>query len=117
MQCDSGLSSDSNVDLNVDPHHELSTLNRSLTVLGESPVMKRKAKGRYIKNKARKIEVAVRKKLEMCTGNVIAEGEGETSVQSHELEIIDPLKDKFRSCTKRSEKVLVFDGASKKLDS
>jgi hypothetical protein len=32
-------------------------------VLGESLVMKRKAKGRYIKNKARKVEFAVRKNV------------------------------------------------------
>jgi hypothetical protein len=102
-----GPSSDSNVDF-VDPDHELSTLNQSLMVLGESPVMKRKATGRYVKNKARKIDVAVRKRLDICTGSLIAEEEGKTSVQSPEMEIIDQLKDKFRSCTKRSEKVLIL---------
>jgi hypothetical protein len=59
----------------------------------------------YVEAKARKIEVAVKRKLELTIGSPISD---ETSVQSPDMEVIDQLKEKFKSCTKKSDKVLVL---------
>jgi hypothetical protein len=59
----------------ISPEHEISVLNASLSILGESPVIKRKLYTRtlYVKEKARKIESTVRRKIELGTGGSISD--------------------------------------------
>ena len=70
--------SDSLHDIFISPDHELSILNESLTVLGESPVVKRKASVavRY-SNKVRSVEPAVKRKLELITETVMEKSDEE----------------------------------------
>jgi hypothetical protein len=91
----------------ISPAHELSVLNESLRVLGESPIIHRKLRKTplYAKTKARKIESAVKKRIELCTGTLLSD---EMPVQSPDMEIINQLKKKFRSCTKNSEKIQIL---------
>ena len=99
--------SDSLHDIFISLDHELSILNESLTVLGESPVVKRKAgvSVKYSKNKVRSVESAVKRKLELITGTAIEESEEE---DSPDTEMIAQLKEKFRMSTKTSEKMQVL---------
>jgi hypothetical protein len=91
----------------VSPGHELSVLNASLCILGESPIEKRKAANQkfYGAEKARKISVAVKRRIELGTGSTLAD---EPEHENPEYEIIEQLKEKFRSCTKRSDKIHVL---------
>jgi len=60
----------------------------------------------YVKQKAGKIQKTVRKKLELITGFPLSESDPEQEVT--DTEMIYQLKEKFRSCTSRSEKVQVL---------
>lgn len=90
----------------VSQDNQLSLLNESLQVLGESPVVNRKVKTRvhYVKKKVKTIQTAVKRKLELVAGVSLDESEHEHA----ESEVIDQLKEKFRSCATRSEKVQVL---------
>ena len=90
---------------------DLSLLNSTLSAMGESPVVKKKAvrSHQYVAEKAKKIEVAVKRQLDLSTGSRLMECEGKmTTTGSDESEMIQQLKDKFKSCTKNSEKVHVL---------
>jgi len=93
--------------LYISPDHEISVLNASLSILGESPIIKRKLNTRalYVKEKARKIEGTVRRKIELGIGCAVSEAE---SVESPESEMLNQLKDKFKSSKKRSEKIQIL---------
>lgn len=99
--------SDSLHDIFISPDHELLQLNESLTILGESPVVKRKAciSLNYSKSKVRSVEAVVKRKLELISGNAIEESEAE---DSPDTEMIAQLKEKFRMSTKTSEKVQIL---------
>jgi hypothetical protein len=96
-------------DLYVSPDHELSLLNETLTAIGESPIVKRKMSTRplYAEKKAKAINTAVKKKLELVAGKVIPEVET-LDHESEYQEMIGQLKDKFKECKKRSERVQVL---------
>lgn len=91
------------------PDHQLVQLNTSLQVLGESPVVKRKIDTRvhYAKKKVKSIHTTVKRKLELITGEPLDESDEEPN-DPGASEIIDQLKEKFKSCSKRSEKVQVL---------
>jgi hypothetical protein len=93
------------------PEHELGQLNTSLQILGVSPVTKRKADTRvhYTRKKAKLIQTTVKRKLELVTGKPLNESETDVEEQnSADSEMIAQLQDKFKSCTKRIEKVQVL---------
>ena len=62
---------------------------------------------RYVKTKARKIEYAVKRKIELSLGASISSNE-ETETQNPEGEIIEQLKEKFKICSKNSEKLQIL---------
>jgi hypothetical protein len=97
-------------DAYVSPDHELSILNESLSVIGQSPIDRKKVKRpRYVERKAKSIKFAVKRKLELVTGSEILEKEeGIPDHNAEFIEMIDQLKNKFQSCKKRSEKVQVL---------
>ena len=102
-----GTSSDKD-DMFISPDHEISVLNASLSILGESPIIKRKLDTRalYVKEKVRKIESTVRKKIEISIGCSISDKESET--ESPEIEMINQLKEKMQSCTRKSDKIQIL---------
>jgi len=102
-------SSKSLTEVFISPDDELSVLNQTLVVFDESPVIKRKANTRvnYVAKKARSIESAVKRKLEIATGTPIPELNDPDS-QNPETEMLDQLKEKFKLCTKNSDKVQVL---------
>ena len=57
----------------VSPEVELSELNQSLSVLGESPVVKQKVytQVKYAHEKVKSIHASVKRKLELISGNII----------------------------------------------
>ena len=65
----------------ISPDHEISQLNASLFILGESPIMKRKLDTRalYVKEKTRKIQSTVMRKIELGIGHSVSD---EESVES-----------------------------------
>ena len=99
--------SDPSADIFVSPDHELLELDRSLKALHESPVVKRKAIAQvnYSKKKFKSITTTVKKKLELISGDSIDESLEE---DTPECEIVEQLKEKFLSCSKTSEKILVL---------
>jgi hypothetical protein len=92
------------------PDHQLVVLNQSLQVLGESPVCKRKAENRvnYAKKKVKAIESTIKKKLELSGVSIDASDSALNKADISSSEIIDQLKEKFKSCSKISEKVQVL---------
>ena len=92
------------------PDHQLVVLNQSLQVLGESPVCKRKAETRvnYVKKKVKALESTIKKKLELCGVSIDASDSALNTADISSSEIIDQLKEKFKSCSKMSEKVQVL---------
>jgi len=92
--------------------HELAIINKSLEVLGESPVCTRKVDTRvnYSLRKVRAIQTTVKRKLELIAG--VPLDEAECSHNQNEIisanEMIEQLKQKFHSCVKQSEKVQVL---------
>jgi len=94
-----------NPDVYEVPEEQLEVINESLQVLGESPLIKRKVHTRvkYVKEKAKAIHNTVKKKLELISGVPLSESDDEQ--QKQDSEMIHQLKEKFRSCTNRSEKV------------
>ena len=97
-------------ELFVSPDHELSLLNQTLVVIGESPIIKRKASTsvHYVEKKARSIESSVIRKLELETGNPTAEITEQEPVNNPESEMLEQLKEKFQMSTKKSDKVQVL---------
>jgi len=96
-------------DIFTSPSYELSVLNESVTVLGVSPIDKKKANVsvNYSKHKIRSVETAVRKKLELVRGAALEESEEEEE-DTAVSEMIKQLKDKFNMSTRTSEKVQVL---------
>jgi len=96
----------------VSPEHELSLLNSSLHMIGESPVVKRKINTRvkYVKDKVTRIQTSVKRKIELITGSALDEEERmeEEDCASSQTEIIDQLREKFKLCMKTSEKVQIL---------
>ena len=99
-------------EMEVMAYDELEQLNQSvLSSIGESPVSKRKLQrsDRYRKQKARKIQKSVSKVLQ-----VVSSCEQSISITEEEkqdsdgAEMIEQLKEKFKNCTKKSEKVQVL---------
>ena len=92
------------------PQDLLAELNTSLVVLGVSPVIKRKAQTRvnYVKKKAQSIHTTVKRKLEVITGESLDAVSEEEHNYSADNEIIDQLKEKFKSCSRSGEKVQVL---------
>lgn len=84
------------------PEHELLVLNSSLSVLGESPVMKKKlsSSAKYAQNKLAKVHKTVKKRLKMIAESTGSEEE-EEMMKDYESEIISQLKEKFQICTKK----------------
>ena len=69
----------------------LSLLNSTISALGESLVMKKKTvrSHQYVAEKARKIEVAVKRQLDLGTGSRLLECERQvTMTESDESEMI-----------------------------
>ena len=61
----------------VSPEHELSLLNSSLRMIGESPVVKRKINTRvkYVKDKVTRIQTSLKRKIELIAGSALDEEE------------------------------------------
>jgi len=93
----------------ISPEHQLSLINTSLCMLGESPVVKRKLTTRvnYVKTKIKRIQHTMKRKLELITDSRVEESTT-TLVDTSQTEMIDQLKEKFQSCTRRSEKIQVL---------
>ena len=103
--------SDSLHDIFDSPDYELSLLNGSATVLGLSPINRKKANVsvNYSKHKLRSVEAAVKRKLELVRGAALEESEEEQEEEDTAVtEMIAQLKDKFNMSTKKSEKVQVL---------
>lgn len=106
-------SNDIEGDLFVSPEYQLDTLNKSLQVLGESPVVKRKANTRvsYARNKAKSIHTTVKRKLELIGGVPLDDSEADTDMKTstdYESEIISQLKEKFKLCRDKREQVHIL---------
>uniref|UniRef100_UPI00358EEC48 uncharacterized protein n=1 Tax=Myxine glutinosa TaxID=7769 RepID=UPI00358EEC48 len=85
------------------PEMEQNTLNESLGLIGESPIPKKRlAADKYVKSKTKKIGDTVKKKLEIATGLP------SNKLQDAGQEMIEQLKHKFESTTKKSEQVQVL---------
>lgn len=116
--CEEGTSADDEQpenemtrDLFVSTDHDLSVLNQSLGVLGESPVVKRKidTQANYARKKVSSIQTSVKRKLQLITGKVIEEDDSLTNTDYNpETEMIDQLKEKFQSSTKTSDKMQIL---------
>ncbi len=89
----------------VSPEGELTVINKAIGQLGESPfdmVRAQSYKG-YALRKKRKIEATLQAKIKIATTSTNLEDETED-----DSEITLQLKDKFKSTTKRSEKIMVL---------
>ena len=91
---------------------DLSLVNESLSSIGESPVQLQKlgSRKRYPEEKLDKITGAFRKKLRLAPKESRNEdkGKGEQKSSKYFDEVMQQLKDKFRSCEKRSEQLQVL---------
>ena len=87
-------------DVFVQPNTDINIINEAMTIIGVSPIIsKKKAHGRYMENKVKRIETTIKQKLETATGKQFGDDESE---------MITQLKQKFHSLTKKSEKVQVL---------
>ena len=103
----SNTSSDSEDDVFLEDH-ELSVLNESLTIIGETPITKRKLEqNKFINNKIRKIDSKVKQKLQYLSPDNLDINREHTENQDFQ-EMMTQLKDKFSNTDKRSEKVKVL---------
>lgn len=90
----------------TDPQSSLDYLNKSLELMGESPLKKKKFNlPSYTTKKLNKIKVSLEK-------NLLPESRQEEVVElieeSEEVEMLQQLKEKFASTTKRSEKMTIL---------
>ena len=84
------------------PNADIGALNQTLAILGETPIQKRKATAsvNYAQQKMRKIQTTVQRTVEAATGRSVT--------PDSEQEMLTQVKEKFRSCTKNSERAQVL---------
>ena len=99
-------------------HHDLAILNESLSLLGGSPVKKRKlSKKRYVLQKVEKTASLLQQKMTkiQSESDVSSESSEETECvdkrASYFDEMITELKAKYKTCTSRSDKIRVLTAA------
>lgn len=105
------LMTSNNPDEFISPEHELSQLNKSLVLLGESPVVKNKLTSRvnYFKRKSESADKAVKRKLHLVSESTLSDSMlSEVTQSDDESEMIKQLKEKFSNITKRSEKIQIL---------
>lgn len=103
------------VDTYLDKETELQVLNKSLSMIGESPIKKQKLdKGKYYAaSKAKKIQGTLSKKLNLFSPSFEDTSQASTSNSGADSEMIMQFKEKFQNVNKRSEKLRILSSLPK----